>query len=372
MKVTFIWRGPSPYRVNFFNELGKYCDLTVLFEMRPEDISDKNIDWFKENSVTAFKAIYLKGYNVKRGNRLCPDVFKYVNLFRNSDIVVIGMYSTLTQMAVIPILKLLKIPYVINSDGGFVKKDNSISKFIKTFFIGNASAYLSSGRKTNEYLEFYGAKDNIFIYPFTSSLRKDVETIVLDSDKSAIKRQLGIKEEVVILFTGQFIHRKGIDILLKACKGLPDICGIYIVGGTPNDEYLKLVKDLNLRNIHFIGFKKPSELKHYYQSADIYVLPTREDIWGLVINEAMAFGLPVVTTYNCIAGVELIEDGINGYLCESEDYKELNIILRRLIDAKQLREQISISNRKKIKEYTIENMAKVHIEIFSRFAQNKK
>lgn len=56
MKVVFIWRGPSPYRVNFFNELGKYCDVTVLFEMRPLDIKDKNQSWFDEN-YNNFKAI---------------------------------------------------------------------------------------------------------------------------------------------------------------------------------------------------------------------------------------------------------------------------------------------------------------------------
>ena len=53
-------------------------------------------------------------------------------------------------------------------------------------------------------------------------------------------------------------------------------------------------------------------------ASDLFVLPTREDIWGLVINEAMSFGLPIITTRKCIAGTELITDGENGYLLEAD------------------------------------------------------
>ena len=59
IKVLIIWRGPSPYRVDFFNELGKLCDLTVLFERRPDQITDKEKSWFHED-FTHFKGIYLK------------------------------------------------------------------------------------------------------------------------------------------------------------------------------------------------------------------------------------------------------------------------------------------------------------------------
>lgn len=127
------------------------------------------------------------------------------------------------------------------------------------------------------------------------------------ANKLFIKKELNITEDIVILFSGQFIPRKGIDILLKGSTNLPENVGVYIVGGKPCLEYLSLVDELQLKNIHFIDFKTPIELSNYYQAADIYVLPTREDIWGLVINEAMAYGLPVITTTNCLSGTELIE-----------------------------------------------------------------
>lgn len=78
-------------------------------------------------------------------------------------------------------------------------------------------------------------------------------------------------------------------------------------------------KKLKLTNVHFIDFMPKKELADYYRAADIFVLPTREDIWGLVINEAMAYGLPVVTTEKCVAGVEMVCEGHNGYIVPVEN-----------------------------------------------------
>ena len=127
-----------------------------------------------------------------------------------------------------------------------------------------------------------------------------------------------------VLTVGQFIHRKGFDILLKAHQYNDDDVALIIIGGSPTEEYLKIIKDYNLKNVYFIEFQKKSVLAQYFKAADLFVLPTREDIWGLVINEAMGYGLPVITTENCVAGIELIEDGINGYIVPNEDVKELS------------------------------------------------
>ena len=80
---------------------------------------------------------------------------------------------------------------------------------------------------------------------------------------------------------------------------------------------------MNLNNVHFIDFKNKDTLKEYYHVADVFVLPTREDIWGLVINEALAYGLPVITTDKCMAGLEMIENGKNGYIIPVNDVKKI-------------------------------------------------
>src|SRR5699024_3120969 len=72
-------------------------------------------------------------------------------------------------------------------------------------------------------------------------------------------------------------------------------------------------------NLHFVEFLTREELYPHMQMADVLAMPTREDIWGLVVNEAMAFGLPVVSSDQCIAGLEMISDGENGYIVPVDD-----------------------------------------------------
>lgn len=126
---------------------------------------------------------------------------------------------------------------------------------------------------------------------------------------------------------------------------------------------------LQLKNVHFVGFKRTDELSKYYQCADLFVFPTREDVWGLVINEAMAYGLPIITTDRCIAGMELIKDDENGYIVPVENVEILNEKMNRLIFDDTLRKRMGEKSLEKIHEYTFENMAKVHIDFLSKEKQ---
>lgn len=151
------------------------------------------------------------------------------------------------------------------------------------------------------------------------------------------------------------ISRKGIDILLKAAVNFDNNIYTYIIGGKPTDEYLKIIKDNNLKKIYFLNFMNKENLYEYYKAADLFVLPTREDIWGLVINEAMANGLPIITTNKCIAGLELING--NGYIVPIDDFKAISLMVNEILSNPVEQVNLSIKSLKIIKEYTIENMA---------------
>jgi glycosyltransferase involved in cell wall biosynthesis len=166
----------------------------------------------------------------------------------------------------------------------------------------------------------------------------------------------------MVLAIGQMIHRKGFDVLLHAAKDLDPDTGIYFVGGEAKEAYIALTKELNLQHVHFLGFQKKDVLAKYYKASDVFVLPTREDIWGLVINEALAYGLPTITTDRCVAGLELIEDGINGYVVPVEDADALAEKIQAVL-ASDL-EQMGKAALEKVRPYTLENMARTHAEIF--------
>lgn len=368
MRVLFLTNIPSPYRVEFFNELGKLCDLTVLYERATA--SDRDSKWLVP-SHTTFKDWYLKGCEFGRESAFCPEVIKWLRN-RLFDIFVIGGYSTPTGMLAIEILNYRKIPFVLNADGGLIKNDPRYRYLIKKHFISSATHWLSTGENTSTFLTHYGANpQNIYIYPFTSINEKDIVSKPIDIvEKNIVRSKLGMMEDKIILSVGQFIHRKGYDILLHACEGLPKNYGIYIVGGTPTEEYISLKNEMHLENVHFVEFMTKKEIKEFYKAADIFVLPTREDIWGLVINEAMAFALPVITTNKCVAGLELIIDGENGFLIESENVLMLTQKIINIAEDNNCQLRMGEHNIEKIKRYSIENMAREHIRIFEQINRN--
>lgn len=167
----------------------------------------------------------------------------------------------------------------------------------------------------------------------------------------------------VAIAVGQFIHRKGFDVLLKAWAECDKDYELYIIGAQPTTEYIELKQALNLENVHFEGFKTKAELQQYYQAADLFILPTREDIWGLVINEAMANGLPIITTDKCVAGLELIKDGENGYIIPAENQTELTKRIKEILSDETLREKMAKNSLERIKNYTVENMAIEHAKV---------
>lgn len=364
MKVLFTSNVPSPYRVDFFNVLAQYCDLTVLFEAYWAQ--DRNEKWLEHRNYT-FKSIYMKSLYNKTDSAFCPEIIKWYKKIA-PDIVVVGGFSTPTGMYFIQYLRRNNMPFLLNCDGGLLKKESRIKKIVKTYFIGGATGWLGTGESCRQYIIYYGGnQQKIYDYPFTSLRQQDIlEEPVSESLKSKYRERLGIKEKQVIISVGQFIYRKGYDVLIKAMKDNSNV-GIYLIGGIPMLEYKELKAKFALNNLHFISFKKKEELKEFYMAADIFVLPTREDIWGLVINEAMAYGLPVITTTKCVAGLELIKDGENGYLVEPENVDKLKERIETLIEDSALRKKMQKKNLEIIHQYTIENMAKRHMEIFREF-----
>lgn len=369
LRILYLTNIPSPYRIDFFNEIGKSCELTVLFERRTS--SERDLAWHK-NNFNNFEAIFLKGININKNNALCIGVIKFLRK-ELYDIIIVGGYSTPTGMLAIEILRKRKIPFILNTDGGMIKKDHWLKHYIKKHYISCATYWLSTGKQTTEYLLEYGAKGNtIFVYPFTSVLAEDVlEKPTHRNIKNQLKEKLNITEEKVILSVGQFVYRKGFDLLLKACEDLPKNIGIYIVGGEPIQEYLELKNKLFLTNVHFVGYKSKIELTEYYMASDLFVLPTREDIWGLVINEAMAHGLPVITTNKCVAGQELVIENENGFIVPVNDSEMLAIRMNQILEDEMLAESMSVRNLSKTQEYTIENMAVQHLEIFESILSKK-
>ncbi|MBE6584946.1 MAG: glycosyltransferase, partial [Ruminococcaceae bacterium] len=366
-KVLFMTNIPSPYRVDFFNLFGRHCDLTVAFER--EVATNRDARWERQETKN-FKKIYA---NVKpwkdelsRGKGLVELIRK--NLY---DIVIFSGYGSPAARRAIAYCRRKKIPYYIEYDGAFNKKDLVHKYLAKKYLVKEAKGHFITCRELEEYLARLGvSRKRLLKYPFSSLNASDILTTPCSAEeRAALKTELGIKDSCVALSVGQFIPRKGFDVLMKAMAAMKNTCDFYIVGGTPPPKYLQMKEKLGLDRLHFLDFMSKEELKRWYRACDIFVLPTREDIWGLVINEAMANGAPVVATNRCIAALELIEEGTNGYVVPIEDERALAEKLDVLVENPELRAHMAEANLKKIRAYTIESMAEAHIAHLKRIEQ---
>lgn len=361
MKVLYLANIPSPYRVNFFNEWGKYCDLTVIFEKRKFAHRD---DSWAEFEFKNFQGVFLP-HNVlgtKRTNVTAIYHYLKKNVY---DQIIVSNFTNSVGILAIEYMRLRHMPYTLESDGGFAKNGNGFKERFKKHIMKDAQHYMSTSKAHDQYYLAYGAKgERVIRYPFTSIYQRDILASPTSIDqKETIKCSLDMQEKHVVLSIGQFVPRKGYDVLLQASRNFDSTIGIYIVGGKPTQEYLDFKQTHNLHNVHFVDFKTKDELKQYYRAADLFVLPTREDVWGLVINEAMAQGLPVITTQRCIAGLELVANNENGFIVPVDDAHELADKMQLVFTDEVRRQEMGQSSLKKIKEYTIESMAEIHCQL---------
>lgn len=363
-RVLFIANYPSPYRVHFYDELSKHMDVTVLFSDRLEKKVTRDADWFVEDSGK-YRFVQLKKRILTVGGRdLCTDVIPWLK--KRFDAIVVCGYSSPTAVLAMTYMRLRRIPFYMEVDGGLIREDSKLKYLAKKRLVTLPNAWISSGKHTTNYLKHYGAKEHaVEYYPFTSLFAADIPNeIPSQEEKQRLRRELKITEEKIIISVSRFIPSKRLDMLIHAAADLGEKVGVYLIGGEPTESFLKIQNERNATNVHFVGFRKKEELSKYYRAADLFALPTQTDVWGLVINEAMAYGLPIVTTNRCVAGLELVEDGVNGYLVPINDQKALNEKIQAVLEADY--RSMGAASLEKIRPYTLENMAKAHVEIFNR------
>ncbi len=362
-RVLYLTCLPSPYRIRFFDALSRQTELTVLYSDLPRDHADRDADWYIA-SQGAYRQVQLKSLRRIGGENLCVDVLTWLK--QPFDAIVICGYSSPTFMLAMAWLRCHGIPFYMEVDGGLIRQESRAKYRFKKALVSAARWWLSTGEETTRYLCHYGAKrERVYTYPFTSLEASDILPKVPGrEEKLALRRELGLGEEKILLYVGRFDPLKGMDDLLSITPELPESTGVYFIGGEPRQEHLSFCRDHGLKNVHFVGFRKTEALNRYYRAADLLVLPTKSDVWGLVVNEAMAQGLPVITTDKCVAGLELIRPGENGDIVPVDDNAALRDAICRLLESDLA--SLGANALETIRPYTIGNMALAHVEIFEK------
>lgn len=365
LRVLYLTNTPTPYRSVFLNELGNFCDLTVIFE---HIIAENRDSTWSDRVNTSYKEVVLSHTESKTPSF---KISKYLNKDK-FDVFVFCGYTSMTSMFAIEYCSFKKIPFILSIDGGYAKNESTLKHRCKEHFISKASHWLSPSSVSDNYLIHYGATESrISRYPFTSILKHDIiSKEEHHSLRKAARERLGFSDQQhVILTVGQFIERKGFDILVDAVGLIEDHpIDVVFVGGEPNKELLEIIeKHSNKHNFHFPGYFTKEELKNYFLASDVFVFPTREDIWGLVVNESMAYGLPIISSDASVAALELIAPDENGVIFASESVNELSQQLRRVLFNRELLELYSSNALSTIENHTLEEMALKHYNVFVEF-----
>lgn len=364
MKILWLANVPSPYRVDFFNELGRHCDLTVVFEKRTSDERDKTWLNYKFES---FQGVFLTGKSINTDTAFCPSVIRYLKDTKYNLIIVTNMSSP-TGIIAICYMRLHKIDYWIEGDGGFAKKGNFIKTKLKKYMISGAKGFFSTSKTHDEYYLSYGAKlEKIYRYPFTSINQSDITKagIFDEQDKHLLRQELALKEERIILSVVNTDTYSGCEAdlgaLLRCAEILGEKTGVFVIIEESTNGSLNRKYDICPKNVHFIGLNN-KDMAKYYGMADCFVFLSRDDSWKPVLYEAMVYGLPIITTTRCVAGNELVEDGINGVLITDDNTEIIAECIKNLLtsDKKTI---FGKASYEKILNCTIENKDETHIKI---------
>lgn len=361
-KLMIMTPTKSGARIPYYEELGRHVDLTIVAEREtPTEILNN----FGRKVGISYKSIELKSIKMLKYMGMSLGIFKYLKK-NKYDLIIVEQYASPTGILAILYMKLFKRDYAINADGGFAKNEKSLKEKLKKFMIKGAKFYLTSGKIGMKYLESYGAISNdIEIFPFASLSIKDQPNKLLTlKEKETLKQKKTNSRDYTFLFVGQFIYRKGIDLILEIIsEGMID-ANFVLIGGKLSENFEKFSELKDLPNVNVFDFMAKDELLEYYSMADCVLIPTREDIWNFSVIEAYSCGSRVITTKKCGAGIEVLQPESEFLLDPDNKTALLNAMkysMNNPITEKESYKYFELS-----KKYTSESMGKAVFEIVDR------
>lgn len=371
VKIAIITNIPTPYRQKQWEYYSKSdaLDITIFYCAKLEEGRHWSID-----SAEGVKEIFLRGLTYK-SLHFNPGVLKVI--FKDFDMFLVGGYGYPSVIMSILSLKLLKKPWAMFIDGVSplsIEKENYGGVF-KEFLVKGADAYFANGTVGSEYLKSYGITPERI---FNQYMTVDVDYFK-EKGKNASKFRNEIRQKyhvdedtVLVIYSGRLVEYKGVQDLIEAIKILKnkgDAVKALIVGdGIFKEDLMELSRDV-AQDVIFAGHVDPTELHRYYYASDVFVLPTHNDSWGLVVNEAMACCLPVIVTDAAGCCLDLIQD--NGFVIKHGDVSELSHSIGKMLD-KEKREIFGINSLNIISRWTYKYSLKSLLKLLEQINVYRK
>jgi glycosyltransferase involved in cell wall biosynthesis len=318
-RVLFLSEIPTPYRLPLYRMLAGHPTLEVEVAFCAAGEPDR--PWSLDNELAGVPHRVLRGVNPRIRTRRNTFVYEFnpgiVPLLVRSrpDLVVIGGYAVFAEQAALALAPRLGIPFLLHSETHRGKPRtgwlSTAKRAVLPRILARAAGGLAAGTAAADYLAEHGIpRERLRIFPNTI----DVDAYRSAAD-AARKRAVEIRErrrlpERFILFAGRLVEAKGLRDLLDALDRLGEAAPALVVAGTgPLAPLLRGRPD-----VHHVGFLARDELIELYALADLCAVPARDEPWGVWVNEALACSCPVVASNAVGAAVDLVREGVDGWI----------------------------------------------------------
>ncbi len=229
---------------------------------------------------------------------------------------------------------------------------------LRQMFSG-VSAFLAIGtRNARFYRDYDVSSERIFSAPYAvdNSFFSEQAKRLKGSTYRLRQREGIAVDRPLILFAGKLIQKKRPKDLLDAFDRVRTSIAVslaFVGEGALRPELQRLARDKGIENVHFLGFRNQSEIGKCYAMADVLVLPSSLETWGLVVNEAMCFGLPVITSDRVGAAADLVREGVNGFVYPVGNTVELARCVRDILRDAARRAQMGRESHRLIEKWDL-------------------
>lgn len=351
-RISIITNIPTPYRRKQWEYFSKQdnLNLTIYYSA----VSEHDRFWTYQNASNVEEK-FMRGFSFHQFH-FNPIILKVIR--DDCDLFIMGSYGYPTVMLAILLLKLFKKPWVLIHDGVSplkLDKEKSYIKLTKKVFMTGANAYYANGTVSKRDLKNYQISGEKI---FNQYLTVDVQDFISkgvrkDEFRKEIRSEHDIdNDSVVLMYSGRLIKSKGVQNLIDAARKLLNQgfnVYVLIVGEGSYRKTLESYCEGIESRVVFTGHVKSEEIHKYYYASDIFILPSYDDPWGLVVNEAMACGLPIIVSDATGCSIDLVKN--NGYVFPFGNVDRLYEKLVRLMDSK-LRKKYSEKSYELINNWT--------------------
>jgi glycosyltransferase involved in cell wall biosynthesis len=373
-RLAILATHPIQYQAPLFKELSKYenIKLTVLFY---SDYSAKKFNDKEFNREINWNANILDGYenkvigvlnNSKEIGFNNPSVKNLDNILnkKNYDIVLIQGWNHWANIKAIFAAKKNGLKIMMRSEAtDHFENKKSIRRIIREIVLKiifkKIDYFIAIGENNkNFYLKRNIENKNIGFAPYSVD-NKLFEIKNKNNEGNVIKDKLKLSNsKKIILFASKLTERKHLDDLLKAYIKLekPKPYLLIVGSGEKAEETRSYITENKLDDVKLYGFKDQNEIKEFYTIADIFILPSIKETWGLVVNEAMCANCAIIVSDQVGSAKDLVVEGKNGYIYKARNIEELSNSIRRCL---QNENYIKYGNysRVLIKKYNIDKTA---------------